>query len=54
MPSFVELGVEDIASFCFYNLSSLHGSNSSVQQRDVYMYGKYMRSLATLCGCFRG
>ena len=31
MPRFAELGVEDIASFCFFcNLLSLHGRKSNV------------------------
>ena len=30
MPSFAELGVEGIASFCFCNFVSLHGSKSNV------------------------
>ena len=34
MPSFVELGVEDITSFC--NLLSLHGSKSNDHVTCVY------------------
>ena len=30
IPSFADLGIKDIASFCFCNLLSLHGSKSNV------------------------